>query len=146
MRVIIGQIISAPTRMEQKNFLHNIAYSVYSLHFIPDKILNYINNILFKRGCAFPSWTPLVFFLKTNLQIISKISADLICSNYFGNKSEFRPRFKGTDYIRAKFTFDFFMKKPQAGFQTKNARKNIRYHSSRTMITCKQIDRCISCV
>ncbi|MDY3303344.1 MAG: hypothetical protein SOW78_03555, partial [Clostridia bacterium] len=84
---------------------------------------------IFKRGCAFPSWTPLVFFLKTNLQIISKISADLICSNYFGNKSEFRPRFKGTDNIRAEFTFDFFMKKPQAGFQTKNARKNIRYHS-----------------
>ena len=82
------------------------------------------------------------FFLKTNLQIISKISADLICSNYFGNKSEFRPRFKGTDYIRAKFTFDFFMKKPQAGFQTKNARKKIRYHNSRTMITCKQAGGC----
>ena len=95
------------------------------MHFISDKMLNYINNILFKRGCAFPSWTPLVFFLKTNLQIISKISADLISSNYFGNKSEFRPGFKGTDYIRAKFTFDFFMKKPHADFQTKNARKEI---------------------
>ena len=82
------------------------------------------------------------FFLKTNLQIISKISADLICSNYFGNKSEFRPRFKGTDYIRAKFTFDFFMKKPQIDFQTKNARKKIRYHSSRTMITWKQAGGC----
>ena len=112
------------------------------MHFISDKMLNYINNILFKRGCAFPSWTPLVFFLKTNLQIISKISADLICSNYFGNKSEFRPRFKGTDYIRAKFTFDFFMKKPHVDFQTKNARKEIRYHSSRTMITCKQAGGC----
>ena len=67
-----------------------------------------------------PSWTPLVFFLKILLQIISKISADLIWSNYFGNKSELRPRFKGTDYIRAKFTFDFFMKKTQSDFQTKN--------------------------
>ena len=101
-------------------------------------MINYINNSLFKRGCAFPSWTPLVFFLKIFMQIISKISADLISSNYFGNKSEFRPRFKGTDYIRAEFTFNFFMKKTQIDFQTKNVRKNIRYHSSRTMITCKQ--------
>ena len=112
------------------------------MHFISDKMLIYIKDILFKRGCALPSWTPLVFFLKIRLQIISKISADLISSNYFGNKSEFRPRFKGTDYIQAKFTFDFFMKKPQIDFQTKNIRKNIRYHSSRTMITCKQADGC----
>ena len=27
-----GQMISAPTRTEQKNFLHNITYSVYNLH------------------------------------------------------------------------------------------------------------------
>ena len=113
-----------------------------NLHFISDKMINYINNILFKRGCAFPSWTPLVFFLKTNLQIISKISADLISSNYFGNKSEFRPRFNGTDYIRAKFTFDFFMKKTHADFQTKNARIIIRYHNSRTMITCRRAGGC----
>ena len=74
-------------------------------------------------GCALPSWTPIVFFLKILLQIISKISADLISSNYFGNKSEFRPRFKGTDYIRSKFTFDFFIKKTQDDFQTKNVCK-----------------------
>ena len=100
-------------------------------------MLNYIKDILFKRGCALPSWTPLVFFLKIRLQIISKISADLISSNFFGNKSEFRPRFMGTDYIRAKFAFDFFMKKTQSDFQTKNARIIILYHSSRTMTGCK---------
>ena len=107
------------------------------MHFISDKMINYINNILFKRGCAFPSWTPLVFFLKTNLQIISKISADLISSNYFGNKSESRPSFKGTDYIRAEFTLNFFMKKTHDDFQTKNARIIILFHSSRTTTGCK---------
>ena len=107
------------------------------MHFISGKMINYINNILFKRGCAFPSWTPLVFFLKIFMQIISKISADLISSNYFGNKSESRPSFKGTDYIRAGFTFDFFMKKPHADFQTKNARIKIRFHRLRTMTVCK---------
>ena len=107
------------------------------MHFISGKMLNYITYILFKRGCAFPSWTPLVFFLKIFMQIISKISADLISSNYFGNKSESRPSFKGTDYIRAEFTFDFFMKKPHADFQTKNARIKIRFHRLRTMTGCK---------
>ena len=107
------------------------------MHFISDKMLNYIKDILFKRGCALPSWTPLVFFLKIRLQFISKISADLISSNFFGNKSEFRPRFMGTDYIRAEFAFDFFMKKTQSDFQTKNDRIIILYHSSRTMTGCK---------
>ena len=107
------------------------------MHFISDKMLIYIKDILVKRGCALPSWTPLVFFLKIRLQFISKISADLISSNFFGNKSEFRPRFKGTYFIRAKFAFDFFMKKPQPDFQTKNARIIILFHSSRTMTGCK---------
>ena len=100
-------------------------------------MLNYIKDILFKRGCALPSWTPLVFFLKIRLQFISKISADLISSNFFGNKSEFRPRFKETYFIRAKFAFDFFMKKPQPDFQTKNARIKICFHRLRTMTGCK---------
>ena len=108
-----------------------------NLHFISCNLLNCITYILFKRGCALPSCTPLVFFLKIFMQIISKISADLISSNFFGNKSEFRPSFKGTDYIRAEFTLNFFMKKPHGDFQTKNARIKIRFHRLRTMTGCK---------
>ena len=108
-----------------------------NLHFISCNLLNCITYILFKRGCALPSCTPLVFFLKIFMQIISKISADLISSNFFGNKSEFRPSFKGTDYIRAEFTLNFFMKKTHDDFQTKNARIKICFHSSRAMTGCK---------